>query len=104
MVAMSFTRGTRCRVTGSSVNRQAASAGSDEFLEPLTGISPLKGVPPTILNLSISTYFVSASAARSRLLDAASRASASIRVSPNFCMTMAVRTEPPLLSRSAACS
>jgi hypothetical protein len=43
-------------VTGSSVNKQAARAGRAEFLEPLTGSSPLRGVPPTILNLSIGFH------------------------------------------------
>ena len=54
MVAISFTRGIRVSVTGSSVNKQAASAGSAEFFDPLTGSSPLNGVPPEILNLSIT--------------------------------------------------
>src|ERR1019366_9636817 len=52
-VRMSRTRGTRCRVTASSVNSPAASAGSAEFFEPLTGISPRSAAPPVITNLSI---------------------------------------------------
>src|SRR5690349_19473921 len=42
----------RCKVTGSAVKRQAASAGSAAFLEPLTAISPFSGTPPSITNLS----------------------------------------------------
>src|SRR5512143_2531396 len=49
---MSRTCGIRFRVTGSAVNRQAASAGSAEFLEPLAAISPERGTPPSITSLS----------------------------------------------------
>src|ERR1019366_1759049 len=52
-VRMSRTRGTRCKVTASSVNSPAASAGSAEFFEPLAGISPRSATPPVITNLSI---------------------------------------------------
>jgi len=46
MVRISRTAGTRRSVTGSSVSSAAASAGSAEFFDPLTGISPWSGVPP----------------------------------------------------------
>ena len=46
MVRMSRTAGTRSSTTGSPVKRAAASAGSAEFLDPLTAIRPSSGVPP----------------------------------------------------------
>ncbi len=53
IVRISRTRGMRFRITGSSVSSAAASAGSAEFFDPPVGISPLRGVPPVIVNLSI---------------------------------------------------
>ena len=60
---MSFTCGIRCRVIGSAVSKQAASAGSAEFLAPLAATSPRSGVPPTILNLSIFSGYRNAKGA-----------------------------------------
>src|SRR5690349_14838623 len=58
MVRISRTRGTRCRVTGSSVSKAAASAGSAEFFEPLVEISPFSETPPVITNLSMEILFL----------------------------------------------
>src|ERR1035438_9402271 len=55
MVRISRTAGTRRSVTGSAVSSAAASAGSAEFFDLLTGISPSSGVPPLITNLSIQS-------------------------------------------------
>src|ERR1017187_2903091 len=68
MVAMSRTLGMRCSVTGSSVSRQAASAGKAEFFAPLVGISPRSGVPPRMTNLSMFESFRDAAAGRSQAL------------------------------------
>ena len=43
MVRMSRTRGTRLRMTLSSVRSAAASAGRAEFFEPLVGMEPWSG-------------------------------------------------------------
>src|SRR6478736_2643950 len=53
VVSMSRTCGTFSRMTGSSVSRAAAMAGSAAFLAPLTRIVPSSGLPPRITNLSI---------------------------------------------------
>ena len=53
MVRMSFTSGIRPRITGSAVNKEAARIGKAAFLAPLTAITPSKGEPPCIRNLSI---------------------------------------------------
>src|SRR5580658_9460426 len=53
MVRMSRTGGMRFSFTGSSVSKQAASAGSAEFFAPLIAISPSSGRPPSIRNLSM---------------------------------------------------
>src|ERR1035438_10780359 len=55
MVRISRTAGTRRSVTGSAVSSAAASAGSAEFFDLLTGISPSSAVPPLITNLSIQS-------------------------------------------------
>src|ERR1039458_7372058 len=55
MVRISRTAGTRRSVTGSSVSSAAASAGSAEFFDPPTGISPWSAAPPLITNLSIQS-------------------------------------------------
>jgi len=52
MVPMSRTCGIRSKITGSSVKRHAARAGSAAFLAPLTWISPFRGTPPSITSLS----------------------------------------------------
>src|SRR5512142_4747 len=52
IVPMSRTCGIRFKMTGWSVKRHAASAGSAAFLDPLTLISPIRGTPPSITNLS----------------------------------------------------
>src|SRR5262245_3712106 len=50
---MSRAYGRLCRVIVSGVSRAAAMQGSAEFLAPLTRTRPSRGLPPTILNLSI---------------------------------------------------
>ena len=52
-VSTSRMRGTLERLTSSSVRRQAARIGSAAFLFPATVISPERGVPPWMTNLSI---------------------------------------------------
>src|SRR5271169_5479084 len=68
MVAMSRTSGMRCSVTGSSVSREAASAGKAEFFAPLVGISPRNGVPPRMTNLSMFESFRDAAPGRLQAL------------------------------------
>src|SRR5580658_7304144 len=58
MVRMSRTRGTRFSVTLSSVRSAAARAGRAEFFEPLVGMVPCSGAPPSMTNLSINPIFV----------------------------------------------
>ncbi len=58
MVRMSRTLGTRSRITGSGVSRQAAKAGNAEFLDPLAGMEPARGVPPWIWKRSNLCVFL----------------------------------------------
>ena len=53
VVSMSRTCGTFSRMTGSSVSRAAAIAGSAAFFAPLIRTVPSRGFPPRITNLSI---------------------------------------------------
>ena len=53
IVRMSLTRGIRPSVTGSLVNKHAASAGNAEFFAPLAATEPRSAVPPSIKNLSM---------------------------------------------------
>ena len=53
VVSMSRTCGMFSRITGSSVRRAAAMAGSAAFLAPLMRTVPSRGLPPRITNLSM---------------------------------------------------
>src|SRR3954447_4583100 len=53
VVSMSRTCGMFSRMTGSSVSRAAAMAGSAAFLAPLMRTVPSRGFPPRITNLSM---------------------------------------------------
>ena len=52
-VSMSRTWGMFSRMTGSSVSRAAAMAGSAAFLAPLMRTVPSSGLPPRMTNLSM---------------------------------------------------
>ena len=53
IVCVSLILGMLCRMTGSSVRRQAAIIGNAAFLLPEGCIVPYSGLPPLITNLSI---------------------------------------------------
>ena len=53
IVSTSLISGRLCKITGSSVSKQAANIGRAAFLLPDGRISPFRGYPPLIINFSI---------------------------------------------------
>ena len=54
---MSDKRGTPCKITGSSINKDAAIIGSAAFLDGLTGKTPPTGLPPRIISGALDMVF-----------------------------------------------
>ncbi len=97
MVRISRTLGIPRKITGSFVSSAAARAGSAEFFDPLTGISPVRALPPLMTNLSIIDRWTGyqpvpprcmAIAARTLSPDAASNSAALASLTPAAVATM----------------